>query len=454
MKKNEWLENGSISFAGDLITTGISLGEKEEVRDAAEFVLRAKGTHTGSLVKVAEHVLGIQHDYLQDLPEICLDSEIDVLGQRIHDIRRRLHDEPRNAFLWVNLARLYTTLGLPSQATNAIEIALCLAPLNRFVVRSAARLFIHQDEYRRAHDLLRNNDRVKHDPWLLGAEIAVAGTAGRTSRLIKTGRQMVEENKYEPWHLSELASALSTLDFEAARSKDGRKHLAASLLAPTENAVAQAAWIARQHFHVILPLLGDNWPTSHEAQAWEYCRKAKWTASMDEAKLWLCDQPFSSRPATLGSYIAAVDLGDFEESARIAKRGLVANPTDFTLLNNFVFARAQQNQISEARSEFNRVRPSTLSDEETFVWLATSGLLAYREGNPDEGRALYLKAIEQGRKVTDEKRQISAFLWFALEESRIHSAEAPRYRQEALEGAKHNRFPDVAPLIRRVAEYK
>ncbi len=46
----------------------------------------------------------------------------------------------------------------------------------------------------------------------------------------------------------------------------------------------------------------------------------------------------------------------------------------------------------------------------------------------------------------------SALLWFALEELRIDSAEASRYRREALENARGLPFPDLLPLVGRVDE--
>jgi hypothetical protein len=52
--------------------------------------------------------------------------------------------------------------------------ALQLAPQNRHVLRSAARLFLHVGDPECAHDLVARNDATKNDPWLIAAEIAIA----------------------------------------------------------------------------------------------------------------------------------------------------------------------------------------------------------------------------------------------------------------------------------------
>ena len=449
-RMKDWDENRSISFAADLVATGITLGEESYVREAAEFMLSARARPSETAKRLAMHVLD-PNMIVQLMPNHVETEEFQsVVRSEIHKLRVQLYEEPRNAFLWTNISRLYTNLGCAEKATHAIEVAISLAPLDRFVLRSAARLFVHQDDYGRAHDILRYNERVNHDPWLLSAEIAVAGAARRRSRLVKHAKNILDSDRFSVFHLSELASALSTLDFEAGKDRHGRKHLKKSLEKPTENSIAQAAWLQRQFFGVTVGQGNQNWPTSHEALAWEFCRNAKWKETISESLEWLYDQPFSSRPATLGSYIAAVPLGSYEESARIARLGLTANPNDFTLLNNFAFALGHVGKVQEARQVFKRIRVSTLSSEQRFVWLATNGFLHYREGKPIDGRKMYMQALEKQGKATDEKRRASAFIWMTLEELRIGSMEAPKYKREILELAKNLPYPDLRPLIKRL----
>ncbi|MBC8471535.1 MAG: hypothetical protein H8D56_18895 [Planctomycetes bacterium] len=452
IKRKEWEENHSISFAADLMSTGVAFGEEDCVKDAAEFILSNNMRLSETTKAIANHVLKVKPK--EKLGDNEIESDEFSVRRQIHDLRLQLYDEPRNSFLWTNIALLYASLGFAEQSTHAIEVALSLAPQNRFVLRSSARLFVHIDDYKRAHNILRYSDNVKHDPWLLAAEIAVAGTAHRTSRFIKNAINILEFMNFSPFHVSELASALSTLDFEAGNLKHGRKHLKMSLKQPTENSVAQAAWLERKFFGVRVEQFEKQRPMSHEALAWDFCRKTKWNDTVVESLKWLNDQPFSSRPAILGSYISAVSLGEYEKSANIAHRGLIANPKDFTLLNNLAFALGHIGRLKDAREVFGRIRESTLSTEEKFVSLATKGFLCYREGNVAGGRKLYLEALEKGRKGVDEKRRASAFLWMTMEELRIGSEESCKYKREVLDFAKILPYPDLRPLINRVEKHK
>jgi len=449
-RRNDWEKNQTFSFAADLVSLGVALGEASQVRDAAEFLLKAPDSYPQNVKRLAQHVLGVNDRGQLGVEDIDPHEFKKFAAHEIHRIRALLRDEARNAFLWSDLSFLYASLGLPDQATRAIEISMELACENRFILRSASRLFVHLDEYRRAHQILWKAERTKHDPWLLAAEIAVASTAGKTSRLTKSAKQILAAKKFLPFHTSELASALSTIEFEAGNLKFGRRYLGQSLLQPTENAIAQAAWIDRQFFGVRLPDFQPVWPASHEANAWGLVQKANWKKTIIECLKWLGFQPFSSRPATLGSYIAAVALAAYRESAEIAKLGLIANPNDFTLINNYVFALANLNEVPQAREAFCHIQQPGLSPEERFAWLATTGFLCYREGNIEEGRRYYQEAFKLGNTATDEKRVASAFLWFALEELRSGTEDAPRYKHEALARAAKLSFPDVIPLINRV----
>ena len=217
------------------------------------------------------------------------------------------------------MAHEYTVLGNFERAVDAIEMALRLAGSNRFVLRCPSRFYIHSGDPARGHRLLSGNDMTAHDPWLLAAEIAAAAAARRTSRLIRRARRWVDSEKTVPLHVSELAGALATLNFEAGTTKLARKLLRRSLNTPTENAIAQAAWMER-HF-IGIQIESSLLARSHEAKAWATFQGANWERSIVAARSWLLDQPFSSRPAIFGSYVSAIVLGDYEQSARFAEQG-------------------------------------------------------------------------------------------------------------------------------------
>jgi tetratricopeptide (TPR) repeat protein len=352
-----------------------------------------------------------------------------------------------------DIALLYESLGFYEQSEKAINRALQIVPDCRYILRSAARLHIHHENGRMAHRLLWSNERTLYDPWLLSAEIAVASAIGKTSRFVKAARLMIESNEFQPFHISELASAIATLEFEAGNVKRARKYFEQSLLTPTENAVAQVSWALRMDAN--LGIRGNpqvKAPVSHEALAWEYNRNAKWDETVSEAYQWLMDQSFSSRPAILGSYVLAVAKQDYEKSMEIAYLGLIANPNDFTLINNYAFAAVQANHLDKAKREFYRIDQTTLSTKNKIVWLATSGLIKYREGLPKEGNQLYIQSIELAKN--ESKLACMALFNFALEEIRINSNESEEYRKKAIESISLSPFADLKLLIKRLEKQK
>jgi len=446
-KLDSWNENKTLTHATDLVSAAIVLGYEAEVLDAAKFILSQPQKRNEVAHIIAKRALGIETkcNDLQLRPEVL---DVDRNRKKIHNLKVRLHEDPRNVFLWNDLALIYESLGFYHQSEKAMNIGLGLSPENRYILRPAARLYIHHENGRLAHRLLWSNQRIKYDPWLLSAEIAVASAIGKTSRFVKTARLMLESNKFPHFHSSELASAIATLEFEAGNRKRARKFFEKSLIAPTENAVAQAAWALRMDPNLRIKTDSLNkGPVSHEALAWEYNRRAKWDEAVIEAYEWLMDQPFSSRPAILGSYVLSVAKQDYKKSAEIAKLGLIANPNDFTLINNYTFAAAHTDEFEEAKKEFTRLDQDKLSKRDRIAWLATSGLIKYRERQYEDGRQLYQRSLELAKSESEDKLYCQALINFTLEEIRIKSSDSEKYRKQALDNIQHLPFTDLKPLI-------
>src|SRR5437870_228380 len=110
-----------------------------------------------------------------------------------------------------------------------MDTALALAPENRFILRSAARLYLHIGEGRRAHRILLEADALLHDPWILSAEVAIAAVMGKSSKHIKRARKILEAERFKPIHLSELASAIGTVEARAGNRKRSRQFVERSL---------------------------------------------------------------------------------------------------------------------------------------------------------------------------------------------------------------------------------
>src|SRR2546425_4473875 len=214
--KYDWESHRSLPFAGDFIGKAYALGLGAIAKDAAEFVLSEQSATSTAVHNVATLILAEKADGNNALSEPPLRSTGDS-HRLIHRLRISLHEFPLNPLACMDLARQYVALGQPWAALKPVQIALALAPNSRFVLRSASRFFLHIEDPELAHDILRRTERVKADPWLVAAEIAVASAAGRTSSLVKIGRHFVEDQNFAPSHVSELASSLGTLELEAGK---------------------------------------------------------------------------------------------------------------------------------------------------------------------------------------------------------------------------------------------
>src|SRR5439155_16681610 len=405
-----WAEDHSVETAADLVASALVLGRHSEALDAARFLVEPGNSPTSAVRAIAEQVLlpedQVGRVAISDPKDF--DLEADVLRLRIRTLRTQLQNASRNALLWVDLARAYSMIGQHDQSVRAMERALRLTADNRFVLRSAARLFVHIDEPDKAHTLLIRSDRTKHDPWLLAAEIAVAAVADRRALFVKQGRKLLEHGDFPPLHTAELASAIATMDMTSGDMKKARQLFKESLIDPTDNSLAQAGWASTKISGVEVSLELLNKPRCFEARAIRESKEGKCGSAIKQCDNWLLDEPFSSRPAALGSYLAGVAEQDHRLSEEFARRGLRANPADGLLRNNLVVALANQGQVEEAASEFNQI--SDAPEELRTTLIATEGLLQFRKGNLEEGRRRYREAIERAERDGERRRVALATL--------------------------------------------
>ena len=284
-------------------------------------------------------------------------------------------------------------------------------------------------------------------------EIAVAAAAERTSRLIRQGKKLLEGGAFNSYHLAELASAIATVDLAAGRGKSARKLFARSLVDPTENSVAQGEWASRRLAGVHVEESNLEKPFTFEARAYNYGSGGEWKKAVEESRNWLRDQPFSSRPAVLGSYLASVILEDYETSIWFATSGLRANPRDFLLLNNLAFAQAQSNNVTDAEKALSGAENAQSDETDEVVFTATAGLVAYRAGDAVRGQLLYKDAIDKAHRKKHKRLESMALVFWALEEIRARTMDADYAQRAALDHIANLPEHESKPLKARLSNY-
>ncbi|MBE7486994.1 hypothetical protein HS121_01880 [bacterium] len=447
-RRQLWERTKSYSVGADIITTAFSLGRESEVLDVINELEGKTLPEHDNLRIIMSKSKGIDEYEQRDDVNRDLTSPEQIYREISHlkSLTRKYH---RHAFTWTDLSLLYTILGQVSKAEKCMQIALQIFPQNRYILRSAARLFVHIGDLKRAHSILRRSESVSHDPWILSAEIAVASAMNKTSRFSKKGQILLKQFDGNQ-NTSELASALGTLEYISGSSRQAIRYLKSSMRGASENSVAQAAWLNRSGGLAIGEDLDVRITDSSEASAWREYKKGDWEKGLRDSLAWYKDQPFSGRPVVLASYILSVCMEDYESGASIARNGLRSNADDFVLINNLAFCLLQGGHTTEAGELLDKTDPRNLTPPHDILWFATNGLRSFREGDLSNGRLLYRRAIELADGLSDIRKSSLASIFLALEEKRLGTQESDTVVKDAVEKGQKIGEPDINLLINRL----
>ena len=446
-KVDQWRRTPEVESAAEVLTGAIVLRQNSLAQEAARFILKNKNASLPELINLADRTLA-PPSTLRDLYKG--DSSRDPQGKKVHELRGRLREYPHNAILWTDLSRAFLNLGSIGKSKEAMRVALSLSDTNRFILRCAARLYVHVGEHDRAHRLLIREERTREDPWLLSAEIAVASKTGRTSRWVRNASSILLKGNFLPHSTSELASAVATLEFSAGFNKKARRLFEMSLQDPSENAVAQAGWASRWMPSLdVDPLVFERQP-SQEALAWQSFMKSDWSSALSHCDRWLADEPFSPEPAIKGSYIAETASFDYTLAEKFARGGLQINPNSWVLRNNLAVALALQNRPTKAMRELALIKPAP--PEAKMTLMATKGLIEFRSGNPAAGKTLYEQAILMASGSEHRKERALASLYLAREELISGSTDYAQAMKIAQEWKGTSGMPEIAPMLQAVSD--
>lgn len=402
----DWRNNQSLAFAGDLLSAASMTGDKELAREAAEYVVSIEESlgDRHPLVALAHSALSSNASIMAiDMPLKSSSANADEIAK----VRLRLASSPRNAIGWVDLSLLFVSRGLTEKARRTMLVALGLAPNNRFVLRSASRLFLHLGELDLAHELLKKSPLARVDPWVCAAEIAVATATKHIPRVVDSGIDMLRRKQFSDHDTSELSSALGMLDFVNGSARHARKHFRNSLLAPNENSLAQARWMAKDMGGLQFNLSTDDFhvPRPFEASAWQAFIQQDWTQAVHHAESWAKDESFSTRPVQLAAHIYASHLEDFDRAISFAKLGLIANPHEHGFRITAAFAYANSKRTQEAQEQLKEIK-GAMSAEIEVARIANYGLIGFREHDIERGRSFYSHAVEVA--YTKDNRTLTA----------------------------------------------
>ena len=206
-----------------------------------------------------------------------------------------------------------------------MQTALQLAPDHRWMLRTASRFLVHQQDYAAAHKLLADHPRHETDPWLMAAELACAHIAPAGPKSWKAGNDALRYDRFSAMHVSELATAIGMMELEGGKRKQARKLVQRGLIAPTENTLAQVIW-AKEAKHLGDGIVGLDKLVSAHGDAFEASykirlRQGDFQGAVKACLRWMEDEPFAARPKMETTFVASL-LDDYDLIERIAQAAL------------------------------------------------------------------------------------------------------------------------------------
>lgn len=437
--RDAWRAKKTIISAADLVNAAVVSGNKQQidVLNAAVYMIENSDECSPLALDVARSIVDTNNT--SDTKKIttksfedCADRLIkglqtqeEELKAKIGLLRKQIYSHCYNPINYCEIARCYANLGLKEKAMMHMGYAVYLAPHSRYITRCAARLYVHYGELERAKRVLINNGYINTDPWVMSAEIAVESVMYKSSRYIKTGRQLVMSNNLSAFSRSELCFAICNEDRISGKRKDARKMYEMGIVDPNDNSLAQAEFFAKDDANINLDLSTFK-GIAHKNEA--DTRKAFALGDYKDAFIyslkWMQDYRFEHRPVDFAFGLSCDYLKKYDYAIEIVERFLKTNPKDLAAVNNLAYVLGLSDRINEAESVLIQSDVKQYNNGNTtngICLVATCGLLEYRKGNIEQGRELYNKAITAANRQKDRNLAAKARLNMIREE--IHNME-------------------------------
>ena len=392
-----WEGNKNLTHALDLIGFSLSIEDPSIARAAAVFALESKHRLPAVVRRTAESALRSKatedSTLLSHFPTLHT-HDAESVRRLIQTLKKNIRLFPKAPYYWVELARAYIILNCNEQAKRAMNVALLLAPNDRFVIRCAVCMHDHLGNLEQALSMLRKRKhQVTSDPWLLSAEISAMRKIEKRSRLIKKGVGFIESiGKFAPYHVSELAACVATEESHAGSHKKAKKIFAQAANDPTDNAAAQISWAIGNSF-----LPNEFWgrqmdlvSEDYEAEYIHNRQKLKWSNALASVEAWRATHPYSNKAAFNLVTVAVSLVEDFDKAEEMCLH--MVNRGNRAFENNLAYAYLRQGKVREAREILDK---AVLSDPDKKATIAaTRGMLCYRSHNAAEGEKFYEVAVK------------------------------------------------------------
>jgi len=443
----EWRDAPTVGHLGDVLAFSVDPKLRDDIAVVAREALQRQASVTAAQRALIATILD-EHDTPTPAPdtfEICNPAT----RREMAALRRTLRINPADPLALLDVAQFQLSAGNPKLAERSLRSALSLSPNSRIVIRTLARFYVHARRGDEAHALVRKHARTPADPWLMAAEIALAGIAKSAPHFAAKGQRFIHEKSARYADLSELAGAIGGIELSSGNVRKARELFRIALRCPNDNVIAQA--VTDQS----LLAIDLNQPEQRKValSASEAQTLLAWEAlNTDQAELhalaWHSEEPFSSRPLQFITTLYAIQK-KYPQGINLAHRGLIADPRDATLLANLAYLLASSDKLELAENCLRR--PTRVaSDYIDPVVLATSGLIAMKRGEYRAGDELYLEAIARFRARGSAKMESTCYAYYARSAFETAHTNRGAILTMALEAYEKAKSADAAVILRQL----
>jgi tetratricopeptide (TPR) repeat protein len=363
------------------------------------------------------------------------ERDLSYVRRSVGVYKTRVREYPRDALAHLELARLYTVLAQVDRAEFHLALARQLAPDDRYILRATLRFYDFRGDLAEGLRIIRQSDRLQHDPWIKSAELAASTLLGKASRVSKNPElAYTPDGSIDRAH-SELAMALATRELEAgAKERKIFQMVRRALPSSTENGVAQAVWLSDKSSRGFEARFPDNEPgaEANEANVQLAVDRKDFTLASQHAELWLEDQPFSRDALIKYLNLRSVHLQPDKSSIEWAHLALKIHGDDWQVMNAVVLLFSESGHLDLAGKALDNLRRKVPrgNQDEAFLY-AAEGFLAFANYDFGPGRTAYLKAVEIARKHRSQALIIDALMFWLRCEAKHHLISKAFYDQIA-----------------------
>ncbi|PSR15142.1 hypothetical protein C8255_23295 [filamentous cyanobacterium CCP3] len=444
-----WQNDSSVSNAEEFLSVSLvaqKVGDRSVV-DAAHKIVSSKNSSMGIIAIAQALTSGSPFSSISD--DFLEQANLQI---GIQKKKKLLEEHPRDSLLIMELALAYTNLGQFAAAENLVNRAVSLTPNSRFVLRSTARFLCHRNKPDEALSLLQRSPRIDSDAWIKSAELAIAGLIQAPIQNWRKSRALAADTSLPPRDRSELISEIATLEFASGARRAGLKQVRNAVEDPTENAIAQIAFLSGETNNFSIEDVLHDISGSMEAQSLDFYRKGQLKSAFEACLAWRKVEPFSIRPAVFGSFLSTTKQNSVDLGIELAKNGLRSNPGHPILLNNLAVLLAYKGDVANAAKYAEQSR-SNSPFKNDIAGLATRGLINFRQGRHEEGNRFYEMAIEKAIDQREMDMALRAYAFLSREIIRIDPKLTAQIRDQFKEietkiGRSGRKLPaDVAIIV-------